>query len=130
MCSSDLMKIVLDMTEEWNKVSDGNSLITGVVIVRNEVLLENKAAFDEFMKDYEASTSYVNENVEDAAELVEVHDIFKAAIAKKAIPYCNITFLTGYDMKSSIQSYLDVLYAANPKSVGGKLPEDGFYYSK
>lgn len=127
LAQNENMKIVLDMTKEWEKVSDG-SLVTGVVIVRNEVLEENKAAFDKFLADYKESTEYVNENVDDTAALVEKYDIFKAAIAKKAIPYCNIKFESGDEMKSDISSYLNVLFDADAKAVGGKLPDDAFYY--
>ena len=61
-------------------------------------------------------------------QLYELHfDIFKAAIAKKAIPNCNITFINGNEMKTKINNYLKVLYDENEASVGGKLPEDDFY---
>lgn len=128
LSQNENMKIVLDMTEEWKKVSGDSSLVTGVVVIRNEVLEENEKAFKQFLKDYKESTEYVNGNVEDAAALVEKHDIFKAAVATKAIPYCNITFVEGEDMKTDITSYLEVLNTANPQSVGGKLPDDNFYY--
>lgn len=128
LSQNENMKIVLDMTEEWSKVSDDSSLVTGVVIVRNEVIEENEKAFAQFLKDYRESTEYVNADVEEAAQLVEKHDIFKAAIAQKAIPYCNITFIEGEDMVSNIESYLNVLKEANPQSVGGSLPGEDFYY--
>lgn len=128
LSQNENMKIVLDMTEEWKKVSGDSSLVTGVVIVRNEVLEGNEKAFKQFLKDYRESTEYVNANVKDAAALVEKHDIFKAAVATKAIPYCNIKFIEGDEMKADIASYLEVLNTANPQSVGGKLPDDNFYY--
>lgn len=127
LSQNEKMKIVLDMTEEWNQVSDGE-LVTGVVVAGSEVIERNPEAFAEFMKEYKASTEYVNANIEQAAELVAAKDIFKAEIAQKAIPYCNIVFLTGNEMKESVQSYLEVLYGANPKSVGGELPAESFYY--
>ena len=58
---------------------------------------------------------------------VEKYGITKAAVAKQAIPKCNITIITGSDAKDKISKYLNVLYEANPASVGGKLPEDNFY---
>lgn len=122
-------KIVLDLTKEWDKISDNNALVTGVVVVRNEVIEKNKKAFKAFLEDYKSSTDYVNKNVEDAAALVEKHDIFKAAIAKAAIPNCNITFIDGNEMKTNISSYLNVLKDANAQSIGGKLPDDNFYYT-
>ena len=129
LMQNENMKICLDMTEEWNKVSD-EPLITGVVIARNEVINENKKAYDEFLKDYQASVKYVNDNVEQAAQLVDKHDIIKAAVAKSAIPNCNITFISGEEMKKAVEAYLQVLYEANPQSVGGVVPDEQFFYRK
>lgn len=129
MLSNDKVHIALDMAEEWEKVStDGSSVVTGVVVVRSEFLENNKEAVEAFMKEYEASASFVNENIEDAASLIEKFDIFKAAPMKKAIPYCSITLIQGDEMKDKVNGYLTALYNQNKESVGGKLPEDDFYF--
>ena len=80
------------------------------------------------MEEYADSTKYVNENVEDAAALVEKFDIVKAAVAVKAIPYCNIVCMTGKDMKTNVEGYYAVLFGQNEASVGGKLPADDYYW--
>lgn len=121
------MKIIFNMTEEWNKVSNGKEMVTGVVVARKEVVEKNPLAFDEFMKDYKASTEYVNTNISDAAELVEKHDLFKAAVAEKAIPDCNIKFIQGDDMKNYVENYLSILFEANAQSIGGTMPGEDFY---
>ena len=125
------VRVALDITEEWAKIQGetGTELITGCVIVRNEVLENNKKAVDAFLADYKASIAYVNENVADAAKLVAEYGIIaNAAIAEKAIPACNITFMGGEEMKANMEGYLGVLAAANPKAVGGALPSEAFYY--
>ena len=127
---SDL-RVALDVTKEWANIQgeDGTDLITGCVIVRNEVLENNKKAVDTFLKEYKASINYVNENVADAAQLVADYGIIaNAAIAEKAIPACNIVFMGGEEMKANMEGYLGVLAAANPKAVGGALPDAAFYY--
>ena len=53
--------------------------------------------------------------------------VAKAAIAKKALPKCNIVYRRGEEMKKDISAYLQVLYDASPAAVGGKLPDDNFY---
>ena len=58
------------------------------------------------------------------------YDIVKAAIAKKALPKCNLEFIAGEDMKAAVSGYLNILFTSNPKSVGGKMPADDFYYTK
>ena len=61
------LKVALDMTEEWDKVSPDSALVTGVVVARKEFVEQNEAAFNEFLEDYKASTEFVNANVDDAA---------------------------------------------------------------
>ncbi len=127
MTKNDKIRICLDMTEEWNKVAE-NKLITGVVIGRNDFIEANKEAFDVFLDEYKASTEYVNANVDEAAAWIGEYDIVAEGVAKKALPYCNITFLRGGDMKSAVEGYLNVLFGQDPASVGGALPDEDFYY--
>lgn len=125
---NDKIQTVLNLTEEWDKVSkDGSGMVTAVVLVRNEFLEANKEAFNEFMIEYKKSVDWVNLNVSEAAALCEKYDIVPQAIANKAIPKCNITYITGAEMKSKITGYLSVLHKADPKSIGGVLPDDNFY---
>ena len=121
-------KIVFDLNDEWEKVSD-TELVMGCVIVRNEFLTDYPEAVEQFLKDYEASIKEVNSNVDGAAALCESYGIVTpAAVAKKAIPYCNIVFQSGKEMKTNLSAYLKFLFDRNPRSVGGVLPQDNFYY--
>ena len=75
--------------------------------------------------------AFTAEDPDAAAELIAKAEIVaKAPIAKKALPYCNITFISGDEMKTALSGYLQALYDQNPASVGGELPDDGFYYIK
>lgn len=125
------VRVALSLTDEWNKVSTDSTMITGVLVVRKEFADKNPEAFAQFLNDYKASTEYANVNVAKTAVLVEKYGIVpKAAIAEKAIPACNITYIEGAQMKQKISGYLSVLYDADPQSVGGALPKDGFYYQR
>ena len=131
MAQNEGLKIVLDLTKEWEAVQgeSGSQLVTGVTIVRNEFLAENKDAVDTFLKEHKASADFAVSNVEEAAKLVAAQGIIeKAPVAQKALPYCNITCITGDDMKAALSGYLKVLFDQEPASVGGKLPADDFYY--
>ncbi len=122
------LRIALDLTEEWNKVSD-TKLVQGVIIARKSFASEHKDAIDVFLNDYKASTEFVNNSIDEAAALIESAGILpKAALAKQAIPTCNITYIAGAEMKKAVEGMLKVLFDAEPKSVGGKLPEADFYY--
>lgn len=121
---------VLDMTEEWRKVSgDDSALMMGCVIVRNAFLAEHPGAVDTFLREYAASIEAAQNDVPATAALCEQYGLIpKAALAEQAIPQCGLTFVTGSDMQKQLQGYLQVMFDANPKSVGGKLPAEDFYY--
>ncbi len=125
------LRIALDLTEEWDKVQGegGSRLLTGVTIVRNDFLEENPEAVFMFLEDHRDSTEFTRTNPDETAELVaEAGIIEKPEVAKIAIPYCNITCITGDEMKAALTGYLGVLYDQDPSSVGGELPGDDFYY--
>ena len=124
------LRPALDLTKEWDKASKNakSTMITGVVVVNKDFAAKYPEKIKKFMADYKASIDYTNTNVDDAAKLIEENNIVPAAVAKKAIPQCNITYIDGSDMKDKLSGYLQVLFEANPKSVGGKMPADDFYY--
>ena len=122
------LRMALDLTKEWDALDNGSSLITGVIVARREVVEENPAAVNEFLKEYAASVDYVNANTADAAALIGEYGIVDAAVAEKALPYCNIVCLTGEEMQQKLSGYLQVLADANADSVGGAMPEADFYY--
>ena len=123
-------RTLFDMTEEWDKASGGDStLMMGCVIVRNAFLQENPGAVELFLQDYAASIEKAQSDAAGTAALCEQYGLIpKAALAEKALPYCGLTFVTGAEMKTGLSGYLQVMYDANPKSVGGALPGDDFYY--
>lgn len=124
-------KIALDLAKEWQKAAGDKSVLTmGCLIVRKAFAQQNKAALDTFLDEYKASAEYANSNVEQTAQLSEKYGIMDAAVAQKAIPNCGIVYLDGAEMKQKIPDFLNVLFEADPKSVGGKLPADDFYYQK
>ena len=123
------LRIALNLTEEWNKVSGGTPLVQGCIVARAEVLEQKPEAVKKFLEEYATSTTFTNESMDEAAALMETYGILpSAAAAKAAIPNSNIVCITGDDMKASAKAMLQVLFDAEPKSVGGKLPEDAFYY--
>jgi NitT/TauT family transport system substrate-binding protein len=128
---NDALFIVLDLTEAWDNVQgeEGSRLVTGVTVVRNTVLQENPQRIADFLAAHQASTEAINENPEEGAALVVSAGIIeKQAVAQQAIPFCNITCITGQEMQAALAGYLQVLYDQDSSSVGGALPEMDFYY--
>ena len=119
---------LFDLSAEWDKLGEDSKMITACIMVRKEFAEQNPEAVEILLKEYAASADWVNANVDDAAALVEKYIGTKAAVAKKAIPLCNIVSITGSEMKKAVEAYYKVLFDFNNASVGGKLPADDFYY--
>ena len=122
------VRIALDLTEEWDKLNVGSKLTMGCVVVRTEFLKENKAAVLTFLREYQKSIEYVKANPAEAGQMCADFGIVPAAaIATKAIPDSNLIFVSGDEIRPYIEGYFQVLYDANPKSIGGAMPKDDFY---
>ena len=122
------INVVIDITEEWEKLDNGSACLTGVVIATSEFVELYPEVVDEFLSKYAESVNYVNDNVAEGAQLIGKYEIVPAAVAEKAIPECNIVCITGAEMKNKLSGYLGVLFEQEPTSVGGAIPADDFYY--
>ena len=122
------LKTAFGLTDEWEKVSEDSQLITGVTVVRAEYLEEHKAEVENFVKEHAKSAETAVSEVEATSELVAKYGIIeKAPVAAKAIPECNIVCISGDDAKTALSGYLQTLFDADPKAVGGNLPAEDFY---
>jgi NitT/TauT family transport system substrate-binding protein len=118
----------IDLNDVWQDVGAAGTFTMGCMVARSDFVEEHPEAVDAFLTEYAASIAYVNEHPEEAAALIEQYGIVpKAAVAKAAIPQANMVCLTGDELKG-ISDYYEVLYAADPTSIGGAIPDDNFYY--
>ncbi len=116
----------LNITAEWDKHFAEGSLVQGCVVARREFVEKHPKEVAKFMEEYKASVEFVTASPKEASEMIVAAGIFaKAPVAEKAIPKCNLTFMSGSEMKAAMQIFLAAMPAA---SIGGALPADDFYY--
>ena len=119
---------LFEAAAEKNGVAD-TVLSMGSLVVNKEFAAQNGEKLAAFLAAYQESVEFVNSDPAAAGVMVEAQEILpKAAVATKAIPNCNIVCVTGEAMKAQIQPFYALLFEANPKSIGGALPDDAFYY--
>ena len=129
--SNSSLITALDLTEEWDKVSEPGSLVQGCVVVRKEFAESHPNEVAAFLTEYEASIMYLSEDGADVAGTIERSGVFaKGAVAAKALPNCNICFIAGEDMKAPMSAFLNIMFETQPASIGGSVPNDDFYYVK
>jgi NitT/TauT family transport system substrate-binding protein len=121
---------VLDLNTVWQQYAPaGSEITTGVTVVRTAFLKANPGAVTEFLQQQTASVKASEADTAEYAQyVVDAGIVDDPKIAQAAIPDCGLTCLTGADMEAALGLYLKVLYAANPTSLGGKLPDAAFYY--
>lgn len=125
--SQNEVRVALSINDLWSQ-NNNSSIVQGVYIVRNEFLENYKPLVDRFMEDAAVSANKVITNENAPADVVAAGILPKEPIAKRAIPNCNICFVSGDEMIQLVSGMLETLYSANPSSVGGTLPDDAFYY--
>jgi NitT/TauT family transport system substrate-binding protein len=102
--------------------------VTGCVAVRADFAKQRPGALANFLADYATSVQFVNDQPDQAAPLIVAQGLApNDDIAQQAIPRAHIVDLTGDQAKQAVSAYLAVLFAADPASVGGALPDDSFY---
>ena len=122
------LRVALDMTQEWAALDNGSQLLTGVVVARKSFVEEHTALVEKLLADYAASVEKVNADPAAAGARIGEMNIVDAKIAEKALPFCNIVCITGTEMKDAMSGYLQILFDADPTSVGGQMPGDDFYF--
>ncbi len=126
---NDKLTVALDLTEQWDAVFPADSLVQGCVVARTQFVQDHPELITSFLERCGASIEYLTEHPAEAAAMIAETGVFAdAAVAEKAIPNCNVCFITGAEMKEDMDEFLTILAGVAPESIGGAVPDDGFYY--
>ncbi len=116
----------LDLGALWNAHFPENSLVQGCVVVRTAFLEEHPDRVHRFLRDYRYAITDVIDDPVAAAEHIAAAGIFEnKAVAADAIPRCNLIYEDGEAMITQLSAFLA---AMPPSAIGGKLPDNDFYY--
>ena len=123
------LTIKIDINEEWRKIfGEDAGMPMGVTIVTSD-FAANRENMDRLIADYSASVDFVVTQTDSAAsEIVTNGIVASEAIAKAAVPRSGISFITGAACKAILADYFEVMFASNPESLGGAIPDDDIYY--
>lgn len=127
---TEQVRKVLNFQTTWQEVrgSDSTYPIT-VVAVKPQLVEERPELVERFLAAYADSIEWVNGSPAEAAELIDKYEVMPASQAEPAIPNCNLRFIHSAEARPVMEDYLEVMLDFNADSVGGQLPDDGFYLS-
>jgi len=126
--SLDGVSIQLSLSDEWQRLSGGDIMITSVVVTRKDFADSHPDIIKSFLKDAKNSVEFVNGNYASASELIGEYGIFDSAAAQKALPNCNIVYITGDAMRQNLKSYFNALYNLDNNIFGGIITEEILFY--
>lgn len=128
--ANDKLVTALDLTGEWNAVAPvADSLVQGCVVVRTDFAAEHPAEVAAFLDEYGQSIAYLSSGADDIGDIIESTGVFtNGAVAKKAVPNCNVCFVSGADMAAQMGAFLEIMLKTAPESIGGAVPGEDFYY--
>ena len=123
---------IFDLNKEWEKSTKGEiPLAQTALLVRKSFAQENPRSVRKFLEYYEESELWINDNYLEGAAYIVKHNVLPdTSIALASIPKCNIRFARAIDIKPSIDEYFTIFYNFNPEIIGGKVPDEGFYFKE
>ncbi|WDV44447.1 stalk domain-containing protein [Clostridiaceae bacterium M8S5] len=124
------VKVVMNIQEEWGKKYDSKlGFPQSSIFVKKEFLDAHRDIVKSFLREHKNSIKWVNENNAQAGLAGKELGIMPSEkIIEKSIPRCNLKYVDAKDAKAAVKEFLNTILSFNPKSIGGKLPDDGFYY--
>ena len=127
MVQDSAVREAVSLSEAWRDL-EGSELPMGCLAARTE-FIENSdpALIEAFISLYGDSISFM-EGPGAGSLAVELGILPNEKVAELAIPQCSLTLITGQEMKTMLEDYYSILFQAEPKSIGGGLPYDNFYY--
>ena len=128
---SEKAKTVLNPQEELFRIRGGEKAFPFTAFVISPELYENRPeAAAALMEALGQSINWTLKNPEAASVIIENFGIMSASIAEKAIPVSGIKYIPAMQAKESIEDFLSMMLELDPVSVGGNLPDEGFYFVK
>ena len=126
------VKAIMDFNTEWvNVFGDSIPFAQTALMVHKNLAAENPELVDAYLDKLEESINWVNNRMEEASVLIAKHNILPdKELAYHSIPFSNLNYTLAYKEKEGIDEYLKVFFNFNPLSIGGKLPDENFYYKK
>lgn len=123
--------IVSDYVNEWKKSQgDEYDLPASCIITNGKFLSDNEELVNKFNEEYEKALKWTKENPVEASQLAEKYLNSDSNLMEKAIPNIPMLYKTSIEAKSDIEKYYNILLDFKAESIGGKLPDENFYYKE
>lgn len=122
----------LAFDKAWAQAAGGSALSPIAGTVATPSVMDKPEVVAAFLREYEAAVEWMLANPEEAGALVEAELPqlgLKAPLMTASLQNITWKFTPAADARASLEAFYTALSELSPEVIGGKLPDDGFYYA-
>ncbi len=121
---------VINIQSEYAKFQkEAKNFPMSVIVVNKEFAKENYDFVKKFMKEYQKTLEWTVANpIKTALNAEEENFSLKKEVIIKAVPNCAFTYIPAKKAKKDIEALLEIFLQNEETSIGGTLPDEGFYF--
>ncbi len=124
----DLFRSV-DIQKEWGRVFNREARIPQAGMVAMKSVLDKPEVLRRFQEEYKKSTAWMLENPKEAGEIVAKHiEMLTPEAVENSLKWTVFDVKSGQESREELEFFFQKLLDSTPALVGGKLPDDAFYY--
>jgi NitT/TauT family transport system substrate-binding protein len=121
---------VLDLQKVWGQVTGREAVIPQAGIAALPSIINNHPEIvPQFQREYSEALNWVKANPQDAGQIGETYiQGLKAGLVANSLQFTRMKFVSAKDAKADLEFFYQALAGLSPDIIGGKLPDEGFYY--
>ena len=124
----DLYRSV-DLQKEWSKVYKTSADVPQAGMAVMGDIRKNTHVVKRFNEEYDKALTWYKTHPKEAGELAEKNvPMLNAEAVADSIAIVNLKSIPAVEAKEKLEFFFTVLKEGNVKSIGGKLPQESFYY--
>ncbi len=123
----DLYRSV-DLQKEWGRLLKRKSSIpqAGMALINKKL---DKHIIQRFIEEYEKATNWCLEYPDEAGKIVAEHiELLTPEAVSDSIKVSQFKHVSANDARVELDYFFNILLESTPAVIGGKLPDDGFFY--
>ncbi|MDO5695814.1 MAG: ABC transporter substrate-binding protein [Eubacteriales bacterium] len=125
------LRVAFSFEDEWQRIKGDNSRIPTAGFAVSKSFAEEHPQFTaDFDAKYKEALQWVIDNPKEAAAMGEEYIGIKAPVLEKAIPKMGLYHVPSSTLKPILDGYYQMLFDFDPSTIGGKVPDEGFYFTK
>ena len=126
---NDQVRSIADYKLEWQQVTGlETDLPNAGLATKQSVIAKDPELVARFQTEYAKALQWTLDHPKEAAQLANQYLKLDTEVVEQAIPHMALDFAPAWDSREVLTKYYETLFYYSEDSIGGKLPDEPFYY--